>query len=138
MLCLCTVIFRLWPHGLHHTGLLYPWIFSRPDYWSGLPCPPPGDLPNSGIKPRSLALKAGSLPAEPPGAPRLLEWIAYPFFRGSSWPRNRTRVSCIAGGFFTSWATTEALSGIIDDLLIVLWRWWFYPCNYHLNASFWL
>ena len=32
------------------------------------------------------------------------EWVAYPFSSRSSWPRNRTRVSCIAGGFFTNWA----------------------------------
>ena len=32
--------------------------------------------------------------------PRILEWVACPFSRGSSWPRNWTRVSCIAGGFF--------------------------------------
>ena len=31
---------------------------------------------------------------------RILEWVACPFSSGSSWPRNRTRVSCIAGGFF--------------------------------------
>ena len=36
------------------------------------------------------------------GSPRILQWVAYPFSRGSSQPRNRTRVSCIAGGFFTS------------------------------------
>ena len=36
------------------------------------------------------------------GSPEILEWVAYPFSRGSSRPRNRTRVSCIAGGFFTS------------------------------------
>ena len=34
------------------------------------------------------------------GSPRILEWVAYPFSSGSSWPRNWTRVSCIAGGFF--------------------------------------
>ena len=34
----------------------------------------------------------------------MMEWVAYPFFSGSSWPRNRTVVSCIAGGFFTNWA----------------------------------
>ena len=39
--------------------------FSRPEYWSGLPFPPPGDLPNPGIKPRSPSSKADSLPAEP-------------------------------------------------------------------------
>ena len=41
--------------------------FCRPEYWSGLPFPPPGDLPDPGIKPRSLALQVDSLPSEPPG-----------------------------------------------------------------------
>ena len=36
---------------------------------------------------------------------RILEWVAYPFSRGSFQPRDRTGVFCIAGGFFTSWAT---------------------------------
>ena len=42
---------------------------SRPEYWSALPCPPPGDLPNPGIEPRSPILLADSLPSEPPGKP---------------------------------------------------------------------
>ena len=42
------------------------------------------------------------------GSLRILEWVVYPFSRGSSWPRNWTRVSCIASIFFTSWATREA------------------------------
>jgi len=37
----------------------------------------------------------------------ILEWVAMPSSRGSSWHRNQTRVSCIAGGFFTFWATRE-------------------------------
>ena len=41
--------------------------FSRQGYWSGLPFPSPGDLPNPGIKPRSPALQADALPSEPPG-----------------------------------------------------------------------
>ena len=40
--------------------------------------------------------------------PRILEWVAFPFSRGSSQPRDWTRVSCIAGRFFTAWASTEA------------------------------
>ena len=36
---------------------------------------------------------------------RILEWVAFPFSRGSSQPRNRTQVSHIAGGFFSRWAT---------------------------------
>ena len=57
--------------------------FSRPEYWSGYPFPSPGDLPNSGIKPRSPTLQADSLPAEPQGKPKdtgvgslaLFQWI---------------------------------------------------------------
>ena len=41
---------------------------------------------------------------------RILEWVAFPFSKGSSQPRDRTQVSHIAGGFFTSWATREALN----------------------------
>ena len=41
---------------------------------------------------------------------RILEWIAFPFSRGPSQPRNRTGVSCIAGGFFTNWAIREAFN----------------------------
>ena len=39
-------------------------------YWSGLPCPPPGDLPHPGMEPRSPTLQADSLPAELPGNPK--------------------------------------------------------------------
>ena len=43
--------------------------FSRQEYWSGLPFPSPGNLPNPGIKPRSPAVQADSLPTELPGKP---------------------------------------------------------------------
>ena len=41
---------------------------------------------------------------------KILEWVPIPFSKGSSWPRDRTQVSCIAGEFFTVWTTREALS----------------------------
>ena len=41
--------------------------FSRQEYWSGLPFPSPGDLPDLGIEPGSPALQANSLLSEPPG-----------------------------------------------------------------------
>ena len=47
--------------------LLCPWGFSRQEYWSGFPCPPPGDLPNPRIK---SALQVDSLLSEPPGKPK--------------------------------------------------------------------
>ena len=43
--------------------------FFRPEYWSGEPFPSPGHLPNPGTEPRSPALQADSLPAEPQGKP---------------------------------------------------------------------
>jgi hypothetical protein len=45
--------------------------FSGQEYWRGLPCPPPGDLPGPEINPGSSALQAHSLPFEPPGKPQL-------------------------------------------------------------------
>ena len=41
--------------------------FSRQEYWSGVPFPSPGDLPNPGIEPGSPALQADALPSKPPG-----------------------------------------------------------------------
>ena len=41
--------------------------FSRQEYWSGLPLPSPGDLPDPGIEPRSPSLQADALTSEPPG-----------------------------------------------------------------------
>ena len=48
--------------------------FSRREYWSGLPFPSPGDLPDPGVKPRSPTLQADSLPSEPPGKPQHKSW----------------------------------------------------------------
>ena len=69
------------------------------------------------------------------GSPRILEWAAYPFSRETSWPRNWTRVSCIAEGFFSKWAPREAhiiVNHIIckyfspTSMLFFLFCWWFH------------
>ena len=52
--------------------------FSRQESWSGLPCPPPGDLPNPVIEPSRQILYCLSHQE----SPRILEWVAYPFSRG--------------------------------------------------------
>ena len=54
--------------------------FSKQEYWSGLPCPPPGDLPDLGVEPAFPALAGGFLTAEPPGKP--VCWLGgyYPAF----------------------------------------------------------
>ena len=59
------------PRGLQSARLLCLWDFSRQEYWSGWPCPPPGDLPDPGMEPVSPALQVNSLPTEPPGKPSL-------------------------------------------------------------------
>ena len=131
---------------------------SRQEYWSGLPCPYLGDLPNPGIEPASLtspALASGFLTTSatweacsdmnesevPQSCPtlcdpmdcslsgssthgvfqaRVLEWIAISFSRGSSRPRNQTRVSHIAG--FTIWATREADMNIWWSNMNIWWQ----------------
>ena len=98
----CSVLSNsLRPHG----------FFSRQEYWSGLPVPSPGDLPNPGIERRSPALQADSVLSEPPGKPKNTGMGSLSFSRRTSQPRNWTGVSCNAGRFFTSWATREAQIG---------------------------
>ena len=65
---------------------------SCPALWNLIDCSPPGSSDH------------GILQA------RILEWIAISFSRASSQPRDQTRVSCIAGWFFTVWAAREALN----------------------------
>ena len=62
--------------------------FSRQEYWSGLPFPSLGDLPDPGIEPRSPALQ--------PDALRTLEWVAISSSRESSQLRAQTRVSYVS------------------------------------------
>ena len=56
---------------IQNSWLLCPWGFSRQEQWSGVPCRPPGNLPNPGIEPRSPALQVVSLSSEPPGKPSI-------------------------------------------------------------------
>ena len=60
------------PHGLYS-----PWNSPGQNTGVGQPFPSPGDFPNPRIKSRFPTLQADSLPAEPQGSPRILEWVAY-------------------------------------------------------------
>ena len=65
------VVFNsLRPYGLYPTRFLSPWDSPGKEYWSRLPFPSPGDLPNPGIKHGSPALQADSLPAEAQAKPK--------------------------------------------------------------------
>ena len=65
---------------------------------------------------------------------RILEWVAMPFSSGSSWPRDRTRVSCIAGRFSTIRATQEA-SCYLPILFIIACTYWSQTPNSSLPTS---
>ena len=55
------------------------------------------------------------------GSPRVLEWVAYPFSRGTSQPRNWIGVSCIAGKFLTSWAQGKPKNTGVGSLPLLQW-----------------
>ena len=88
----------LQPHGLYS-------LWNSPDHNTGV-----GSLsllqrifPTQGSNPDLPLCRQILYQLSHKGGLRILEWVAYPFFSGSFQPRNRIGVSCIAGGFFTSW-----------------------------------
>ena len=87
------------------------WEFSRQEYWSGLSSLPQRIFPTQDSNPGLPRCGQILYHLSHWGSPRILEWLAYPFSRGSSQPSNPTGASCIAGGFFTGWVTSEALGG---------------------------
>ena len=87
-----------------------------------LPCPSPGIFPSQGLNPSLPHCRQILYHLSHQGSPASQEWVACPFFRGTSWPRNWTGVSCIASGFFTSWASREALLGRMVVLFLVFWE----------------
>ena len=95
----------LWPHGLNS-----PWNSPGQNTGVGSLSLLQGIVPTQGWNPGLPHYRQILYQLSHKGSPRILEWGACSFSRGSSWPRNRTRVSCIAGGFFTNWAIREAHS----------------------------
>ena len=108
--------------------------FSRLEYWNGLPSPSPRHLPNPGIKPRSPALQADSLPSELPGKPQsicssrqysgfLYIWVFFLEFACDKrrdtfcchdWPGRQRRIIWVQDGvcsFFMCWEDDSALAG---------------------------
>ena len=69
---------------------------------------PQGIFPTQGLNPGLLHCRQILYQLRHKGSPRILEWVVFPFPRGSFPPRNRTGVSWIAGRFFTNWAIREA------------------------------
>ena len=82
-----------------------------------------GIFPTQGSNPGLLHCRQILYQLSHKGSPRILEWVAFPFSRGSSWPRNRTKVYCTAGRFFTNWAIREAQYLRYPDIWLnfILW-----------------
>ena len=93
----------LWPHGLYN-----PQNSQGQNTGVGSLSLLQGIFPTQGLNPGLPHCRQILYQLNHKGNPRILEWVAYPFSSGSSPPRNRTGVSCFAGGFFTNWAIREA------------------------------
>ena len=96
--------------------------FSRQEYWSGLPCPPPGNLPDPGIEPKSPALRTDSLPSEPPGKPSFflkVMIISFPSFFYDLGYKNRCAWSNFSSQVcsHTHWAGQERENGFVGGPL---------------------
>ena len=94
----------LWPHGLYSS-------WNSPGHYAGVG----SHFLLQGIFPTQECnwgvLQCGRMlyQLSHQRSPRILEWVSNSFSRGISWPRNQTRVSCIAGRFFANWAIREVL-----------------------------
>ena len=109
----------LWPHGLY-----IPWNSLGQNTAVGSLSLLQGIFPNQGSNSGLPHCRQILYQLSDKGSPRMLEWVAYPFSSSSSWPRNWTEISSIAGGFFTNralgiiqWHTNFQFSNCV----IVLW-----------------
>ena len=94
----------LWPHGLNS-----PWNFLGQNTGVGSLSLLQGIFPTQGSNPGLPRCRRILYQLSHKGSPRMLQWVAYPFSSGSSWPKDWTGVSCISVGVFTNWAIREAL-----------------------------
>ena len=93
------------PHGLYR-----PWNFPGQNTGVGSLSLLQGIFPTQGLNPGLPHCRQILYQISHQASPRILGWVAYPFSSRSSQPRNRTGVSCTAGGFLTNWAMREALT----------------------------
>ena len=138
----------LWPHGLYNS-----WNSPSQNTGAGSLSHLQGIFPTQGSDPGLPHCRWILYQLSPKGSPRLLEWVIYPFSSGSSWPRNWTLVSCIAGEFFTNWAVREAhiwcqdnsnpgglglvilLSVIREILRFLSCEYWTHGCVHHMKLN---
>ena len=100
----------LWPHGLDS-------LWNSPGQNTGVGSLSllQGICPTQGLNPGLPQCRQILYQLSHKGSPRILEWVAYLFSRGSFQPRNWTGVSCMAGGFFTNWT----IRGVTNEVSLV-------------------
>ena len=113
----------LGPHGLYS-----PWSSLGQNTGAGSLSLLQGIFPTQGSNPGLPHCRRILYQLSHKGSPRKLEWVAYPFSRGSSRLRNWTRVSCIAGGFFTNWDIRKLEPGVKLSWFKILYG--LYLCNF--------
>ena len=95
----CTKLSWKWKSLSHVQFFVTPWTvsreFSRPKYWSGSLSLLQGIFPTQGSSPGLPHCRWILYQLSHKGSPRILEWVAYHFSRGSSWPRNQTGISAL-------------------------------------------
>ena len=134
-----------WPQGTlsgQDLGRAAPVDWERPD--PGISSVSAEKSGRGGLVAQSCPTRCDPMDDSPPGSSvheslqaRILEWVAISFFRGSSWPRDRTRITCTAGRFFTNWATSTVkallwetvwhsppVNGYRKEMYHVLWDKW--------------
>ena len=98
------------PHGLYS-----PWNFPGQNSRVGSLSLLQGIFPTQGLNPSLPHCRWILYQLTHKGSPRKLEWVAFPFSRGSSQPRDWTQVFLIAGRFFTSWATGKPVWTLVNN-----------------------
>ena len=99
----------LWPHGPYPARLPCPRNSPGKNTGVGSHSFLQGIFPIQGLNPNLPHCRRNLYRLSYQRSPRILEWVAYPISSRTSDPRNQTGVSCIVGGFFTSWTTSETL-----------------------------
>ena len=102
--------------SLELLGLYSPWNFPGQNTGMGNCSLFQGIFPTQGSNPGRPHCRRILYQQSHYGSQRILEWVAYPFSRGFSQPKDRTQISCIADRCFTLWATTEAQTFIREAL----------------------
>ena len=110
--------------------------FSRQEYWSGLPCPPPGHLPDPGMEPRSLTLAGGFFTSR-------ASWEAHMQTHTQNYNNIKYRnleisiniCKCILGGGLNGWVICNLwMFALLIFMLLFLWEWLDIACFICINS----